>query len=98
MTPKDASALRAMVGGSGSDELKGLDVTILHSVIFDQILGSEGLEALSYSRDAQDAWRTVNEGAAAAFLMEPPTVDVFDLPPLAERSCRKRALTISRKS
>jgi uncharacterized protein (DUF1015 family) len=72
---KDPEALYALVPGSHSDDLKKLDVTILHSVIFDQLLAIPGLDTIKYTRDSHQAVTWVNEGDKAAFLMNPPTVD-----------------------
>ncbi len=58
-----------------SDRLKELDVTILHRTIFDQLLGLRGLDFFSYTRDPIEAIDAVKNGAKAAFLMNPPTVD-----------------------
>jgi len=59
----------------GSDQLKLLDVTILHEVIFGKILGLKGLDFFTYTRDPDEALRAVGHGSDAAFLMNPPTVD-----------------------
>lgn len=63
------------IKGSESDRLKGLDVTILHRLMFEEILGLTGHEFFSYTRDAGEAIAAVNAGAKASFLMNPPTVD-----------------------
>lgn len=63
------------VEGDASDLLKMLDVTVLHSVIFEQMLGVRGLDGIRYTRDADEAVRAVEEGAGAAFLMVPPSVE-----------------------
>ncbi len=73
--PKDEAALLALDDSNGSDALKGLDVSVLHRVIFEKILGVQGLDSISYTRDAAEAYRAADEGAAASFLMNPPTVD-----------------------
>lgn len=70
--PEDA--LR-WIDGPESDRLKLLDVTILHRVVFEQLLGLTGLEFFTYTRDPQEALTAVKEGAGAAFLMNPPTVE-----------------------
>ncbi|MCO5296432.1 MAG: DUF1015 domain-containing protein [Fimbriimonadaceae bacterium] len=70
--PRDAIE---WVEGEASDLLKMLDVTILHSVIFEQLLGVRGLDGIGYTRDADEALSAVEEGAGAAFLMNPPSVD-----------------------
>lgn len=70
--PKDALDLMPQ---AGSERLRLLDVTILHSVILDRLLGITSLEEISYTRDAKEALESVRKGAKAAFLMNPPTVD-----------------------
>lgn len=63
------------IPGNESDRLKMLDVSILHRVIFEQLLGLTGNDFFSYTRDPQEALDSVKNGAGAAFLMNPPTVD-----------------------
>ncbi|HMS56863.1 MAG TPA: DUF1015 domain-containing protein [Fimbriimonadaceae bacterium] len=63
-----------LVKGEGSTKLRSLDVSILHSVILEEILQIKGLDLISYTRDPEEAVQSVNGGAAAAFLMSPPTV------------------------
>jgi uncharacterized protein (DUF1015 family) len=63
------------IDGEGSERLKLLDVTILHKVIFEKLLGLSGLEYCSYTRDAGEAIGKVGQGVAASFLMNPPTVE-----------------------
>lgn len=58
-----------------SARLSELDVTILHRRIFDRILGLQGLDFFSYTRDPHEALDAVEHGAKASFLMNPPTVD-----------------------
>ncbi len=58
-----------------SARLKTLDVSILHHVIFEKILGLKGLDFFSYTRDPDEALAAVNNGSDASFLMNPPTVD-----------------------
>jgi len=74
LVEKDPSALAAMVPGDFSVALKKLDVSILHSVVFEQLLGVNGHDAISYTRDAHEAIHMAGHGSAA-FLMNPPTVD-----------------------
>jgi len=63
------------IDGDGSTRLKLLDVTILHRVIFEKVLGLTGLDFFSYTRDPQEALDAVKNGAGASFLMNPPTVE-----------------------
>lgn len=58
-----------------SPRLKMLDVSILHHVIFDKILGLKGLDFFSYTRDPEEALFAVGDGGGASFLMNPPTVE-----------------------
>lgn len=75
LTAKDPNALVTLVPGEHSDALKRLDVSILHAVIFEQLLDLRGLDRIAYTRDPAEAARMAEGGAAAAFLMNPPTVD-----------------------
>ena len=70
-------SLRALMAteGAGSEALKALDVTVLHSVILEKLVGLRGLDAISYTRDADEAAAAPDKGAGAAFLMVPPSVD-----------------------
>lgn len=72
---QDLDALAGMVGGSGSDALHKLDVSILHAVLLEGLLGVKGLDRIGYTRDPAEAVASVENGAGAAFLMNPPTVD-----------------------
>ncbi len=58
-----------------SAKLKLLDVSILHDVIFEKILGLSGLDFFSYTRDPEEALQAVENGAGASFLMNAPTVE-----------------------
>lgn len=68
------NALR-WIEGPESERLKTLDVSILHRVIFEQMLGLSGLDFFSYTRDPDEAIQSVKDGADAAFLMNPPSVE-----------------------
>jgi hypothetical protein len=72
---EEASRAATWIEGPQSDRLKCLDVSILHGVIFEKLLGMRGNEFFDYTRDPEEAIRAVREGADAAFLMNPPTVD-----------------------
>lgn len=71
----DPASLLAEIDGEGSDRLKLLDVTILHRLIFERLLGFSGLDFFSYTRVADEAIRAVEQGSKASFLMNPPTVE-----------------------
>lgn len=75
LRPKDLAALMAMDQTSGSGELKSLDVSLLHNVVFEKLLGVHGMDGLAYSRDGLEAIRMADQGGVAAFVMNPPTVD-----------------------
>jgi uncharacterized protein (DUF1015 family) len=75
LTAKDEAALLADLNPDESDRLRGLDVTVLHSLIFERLLGLTGLDQISYTRDPLEAIRAADQGAAASFLMNAPTVD-----------------------
>jgi uncharacterized protein (DUF1015 family) len=63
------------VDGESSERLKMLEVTILHKVIFEKLLGLSGTDFFDYTRDAGEAIGKVGNGVAASFLMNPPTVE-----------------------
>ena len=75
LVPKDDAALLASMETDESPALKALDVTILHRVILEGLLGVHGLDGITYTRDWMEAVRLADEGAAASFLMNPPTVE-----------------------
>lgn len=75
LTMEDPEDALRLVPGGGSDLLKKLDVTILHSVIFENVLGLKGLDGIGYTRDADEALAVVEDGSAASFLMNPPSIE-----------------------
>jgi uncharacterized protein (DUF1015 family) len=72
---RDLDKLVAEIKGTSSDRLKSLDVSILHDYIFARLMGLNGHEFFGYTRDPAEAIASVEDGAPAAFLMNPPTVD-----------------------
>jgi uncharacterized protein (DUF1015 family) len=70
---KDELADKVQV--EGSQDLKRLDVNILHGFIFSRLLGLTGTDFFGYSRNPDDALASVENDAVAAILMNPPTVD-----------------------
>lgn len=72
---KNPDALAASIEGPGSQALKRLDVSILHGYVFGKLLGLSGHDFFSYTRIEQEAVDSVENGAPAAFLMNPPTVE-----------------------
>lgn len=75
LTERQKDSVLAVNTTEESISLKELDVTVLHTVILEALLGVSGLEQISYTRDAAEAIRAVDEGAAVSFLMNPPSVD-----------------------
>jgi len=67
-----------VVKSQGSDALKRLDVSVLHSLVLDQILGidtqrlSSGSN-IAYTRDCQSAMQLVDEGNQQIFFIMNPT-------------------------
>ncbi len=72
---KNPDALGESIEGPGSQLLKRLDVSILHGYVFGKLLGLTGHDFFSYTRIEQEALDAVENGAPAAFLMNPPTVE-----------------------
>ncbi|HEY3299058.1 MAG TPA: DUF1015 domain-containing protein [Armatimonadota bacterium] len=70
-----------VIESPGSDALKRLDVSVLHSIILDKMLGigvqqMSAQSNLSYMRDAGESLRAVDRGEyQLAFLMNPTRVD-----------------------
>ncbi len=73
LTPIDFDRLAAM--DNGSSALRSLDVSVLHHVILEKLLGVKGLENIAYTRDAREAERMANQGGTVSFLMNPPSVE-----------------------
>jgi len=74
LTEKNSGSTLAINTSEESDSLKALDVTVLHRVIFETLLDIQGLDNIAYTRDAEEAIRSVDGGAVASFLMNPPSV------------------------
>ena len=74
-TVRDLDRIVEQQSGTGSVKLKRLDVSILHSFVFERLLGLKGHDFFGYTRDEAEALASVRNGAPAAFLMNPPTVD-----------------------
>ena len=70
----DLDQVVSQIPGDASMELKSLDVTILHEVIFAKHLGLSGLDFFGYTRIEQEALDAVEGDAFASFLMNPPSV------------------------
>lgn len=74
-TAKNRAETIASIEAEGTESLKQLDVSILHAVILERLLGIQGLEHIGYTRDETEAVETAANGLATSFLMTPPTVD-----------------------
>ncbi len=80
MTLRDFSALNELCPDS-SDALKGLDVTVLHTLVLERVLGIDKANMaaqinLTYTRDLAQAVELVDIGEAnACFLMNPTKVE-----------------------
>ena len=75
LTERETDLVLALNSTEDSVSLKDLDVTVLHRVILEKLLNVVGLDQIAYTRDAQEAVRATDAGAAAAFLMNPPSVN-----------------------
>jgi len=74
-TLREPGRIGELVAGDASLELKSLDVTLLHALIFEKLLGIAGLDKVGYTRNPDEALRAPDEGFSASFLMNPPSVD-----------------------
>ncbi len=78
---KKDEALEHVGGPERSRAWKELDVSILHSLLFERYLGitQENIQDhVKYTRDRHEAIKKVDDGTyEAAFLMNPPTMDEF---------------------
>jgi uncharacterized protein (DUF1015 family) len=74
LTEKTKGTLIALNDSEESVALKELDVTVLHRVIFEKLLGIVGLDQIAYTRDDKEAISAPESGAAVSFLMNPPSV------------------------
>lgn len=72
---KDPAALAASIADGRSARLAGLDVSVLHDHIFAKVLGLTGHDFFDYTRIEEEAVGSVESGAPAAFLMNPPSVE-----------------------
>jgi len=76
---KDSAAMAAAAPQKAA-EVRQLDVSVLHSLIFERLLGIgeaavKSGALIDYTVDARAALATVREGrAAGAFLMNPPSI------------------------
>lgn len=72
---KDLAQLAGRVDIEGGKLLKELDVSLLHGFIFSKLLGLQGHDFFDYTRSSTEAITSVESGAPAAFLMNPPTIE-----------------------
>lgn len=75
LTARDPEALSERIESAGSLRLRQLDTTILHKIIFEQMLGLPTTANMEFTREAFNAIATADRGGGAAFLMAPPTID-----------------------
>ncbi len=75
--PKDEAALLGLVKENKSDVWKNLDVSVLHSAVFDGILSLGNIEGnITYVRDPETGEALVKDGShAAAFFLNPTRVE-----------------------
>lgn len=80
MVPKNDEELVSLIKDEKSDQWKELDVSVLHSAVFDNILGINKLEGnITYVRDAEEAEKLVKDGShMAAFLLNPTKVEQLE--------------------
>jgi uncharacterized protein (DUF1015 family) len=74
LNPIDFDRL-AKMEGAGSESLRSLDVSVLHKVILEQLLGVTNPDSIAYTRDPREAERAANQGGTISFLMNPPSVE-----------------------
>lgn len=72
---QDRRSVAGLAGEGGSARLRELDVSVLHGVVFEKMLGLTGLDFFGYTRVDAEAIEAVESGAPASFLMVPPTVE-----------------------
>lgn len=77
MEPKDRKALTGLILENRTEDWKDLDVSIIHSAIFDELLGINSEEGnITYVKDAEEAESLVRNGShAAAFILNPTRVE-----------------------
>ena len=71
--PKDFNRL-AQMEGDGSAALRSLDVSVLHKVMLEKLLGVRNPDNIAYTRDPREAEKAANQGSTVSFLMNPPSV------------------------
>ena len=74
LTEKEPGSVISLNESEESLALKSLDVTVLHRIIFEKLLGIVGLDSIGYTRDDREAVAAPDGGAAVSFLMNPPSV------------------------
>ena len=72
LLPHDPGNVAAMIESDHSREWKSLDVSVLHGVIMDRVLGLGAGESphITYTRDAREAAESVRGEAQLAFLLK----------------------------
>ena len=80
-------------------ELRGLDVTTLHVLLMEHILGvstrdAVNTDAVAYTHDAEEALAEVESGGCrAAFILNPPTAGEMIASPSRGRRCPRNRPT-----
>lgn len=77
LKPRDEKEILTLIPDDRTDDWKQLDVSVLHSAIFDKILSINRAEGnIAYARYPEKAETLVREGSyAAAFFMNPTRID-----------------------
>jgi len=77
LKPKDNNALVSLIRDEKAEEWKKLDVSVLHSAVFDTILSVDDAEGnITYVKKPEEAEALVKAGShQAAFLLNPTRVE-----------------------
>lgn len=77
LTPWMPDEIGDQIAGKHSHEWKMLDVSVLHGIVMDKVLGlgSGDSPLITYTRDAKEAFQSVKGGAAYAFLLKSTPTD-----------------------
>ncbi|MGB2601791.1 MAG: DUF1015 domain-containing protein [Candidatus Omnitrophota bacterium] len=76
MKPKDREALLALIKGDKTNDWKSLDVSVLHSAVYESILSVSGEEGnITYVKMPEEAEKLIKSGShTAAFFLNPTRV------------------------
>lgn len=76
LTINNSAKAAELLGTEGSSELRGLDVSLLHRVVLEKLLGLPNPDQVQYTRSEEEAIENARSGkVSASFLMQPPTVE-----------------------